>query len=319
MKIMIQNISISVLSLIISILLFEGFLVLKNSLYLNYDIEMWKYSKYLKEKSQNIKIGHIHKKNSIAKLQDVVIRTNEYGMRGEDVSTFNGQNFDRRVMLIGSSIALGWGVKEEEHIPALIEILAKNDDQKWLVYNAGVGNYNAERYVNNYLTNLSEIDVDTIIILFFVNDTEVLLNNEGNIFTRNFQTAVLAWKYISSLGEKVGLSDLEIYYKEKYNENDKGYLAAKNSLITMQNFCKEKDKKCVLAMMPDIHSLNPYNLGFIHDKVKRLAENVGLDYIDLLPLFEGFKGQKLWNKYNDPHPNAFAHEISAKKLYQVIK
>ena len=40
----------------------ETFLRIKNHFIIDYDIEMWKYSKYLKIPHKNSKINHIHKK-----------------------------------------------------------------------------------------------------------------------------------------------------------------------------------------------------------------------------------------------------------------
>jgi hypothetical protein len=49
-------------SLFISLIICESILRIKHSIIPNYDIEMWKYAKLLKVKSENEKIGHIHKK-----------------------------------------------------------------------------------------------------------------------------------------------------------------------------------------------------------------------------------------------------------------
>ena len=73
--------------------------------------------------------------------------------------------------------------------------------------------------MNNYIKNLSTIEVDTIIILYFVNDTEILTNNYGNFFTRNFQTAVLIWKFYKSLNEQLGTENIVEYYHKNITMN----------------------------------------------------------------------------------------------------
>ena len=99
------------ISIFIGIILCELTLRIKHSFFINYDIEMWKYAKKLKQKSSNIKIGHTHIKNSSAKLQDVEIRINNYGQRDVDLSNKMIKNFDRSFLILGSSVALGWGVE----------------------------------------------------------------------------------------------------------------------------------------------------------------------------------------------------------------
>ena len=47
----------------------EVALRVKNSSMRNYDIEMWRYAKELKVRSQNPALGHVHLKNKSALLQ----------------------------------------------------------------------------------------------------------------------------------------------------------------------------------------------------------------------------------------------------------
>ena len=71
--------------------------------------------------------------------------------------------------------------------------------------------------------------------------------------------------------------------------------------------------------MPDIHQLNPYRLNFINKKIEDFTREINLEYIDLLPEFKNIDEKKVWNKYQDPHPNEFAHEIIAKKIFKNLK
>ena len=77
-------------------------------------------------------------------------------------------------MLIGSSITFGWGVEEKNVLSSVLQRNASKDGKIWVVYNGGVGNYNTQRYVNNYIENWSDIKIDDLIVQYFVNDTEIL-------------------------------------------------------------------------------------------------------------------------------------------------
>jgi len=92
----------------------EGVLRLKNYSMTNYDIEMWRYSKEMKVRSQNPVLDFSHAKGSSALLQSVAIRTNSWGLRGAEVPPRDPHI--GRVLFLGGSITLGWGVKESETV-----------------------------------------------------------------------------------------------------------------------------------------------------------------------------------------------------------
>lgn len=51
---------------------------------------------------------------------------------------------------------------------------------------------------------------------------------------------------------------------------------------------KEHKIRMYLAIVPDVHNLTQYQLGFAHDKVSvTIAQNLGYKTMDLLPAFLG--------------------------------
>ena len=67
--------------------------------------------------------------------------------------------------------------------------------------------------------------------------------------------------------------------------------------------------------MPDIHKLNPYKLGFINKKMKLIAKELNYNFFDLLSIFEGKDEKTVWNKYGDPHPNAYANNLISENIF----
>ena len=131
---------------------------------MNYDIEMWKYAKELKVPHNNEKINHIHKKDSKAKLQNVEIAINSYGFREKNFNKKDWDNAKEKIIFLGSSITLGWGVKEEKNLTSLIEKIANSENKNWKIINAAVGNYNTERYINNFFEFYESFDPDVIVV-----------------------------------------------------------------------------------------------------------------------------------------------------------
>ena len=169
-------------SIIFTFFLCEIILRVKHSLIPNYDIEMWKYAKELKISVEDKKISHVHRPNKTSILQKVEISTNRYGQRDIEYDNNFLEKYNRRFLIIGSSIPLGWGVKKEETYANLLNIKSEENKKNWIFINGGVGNYNLERYTNNYLKNWSNLDFTDIIISYFVNDAEILENKKTNFF-----------------------------------------------------------------------------------------------------------------------------------------
>ena len=105
---------LSFLSILISLLICEATLRIKNSIVPDYDIEMWKYAKKLKQKSPDKSIGHTHLIDKSAVLQKVKIETNNYGMRDIFINNDTLNRYDRSFLFLGSSITLGWGVENSK-------------------------------------------------------------------------------------------------------------------------------------------------------------------------------------------------------------
>lgn len=300
------------LSILLALALFELFLRFQNYFISpNYDIEMWRYSKELKVQVADDNIGHIHIKNGQSNLQRIMVQTNEIGARGSKLLPF--QNFDNNLVFIGSSVVLGWGVKNSDTLSSQVEKMSNRDGHNWQVVNAGIGNYNAKRTISNYFSNLEDFNWDTIVYGYFVNDAEKLVRNNGNFITRNFMVGVLAWKFWATISNKWG--SLEEYYKAIYDPRNEGFVEMKKSMERLAKHCEEKSIRCVIAMIPDIHQTQPYKLGFIHDAVQAIADENNMEFLDLLPVLEPYQAEQLWNEYNDPHPNAIAHEIMGQKIY----
>jgi hypothetical protein len=149
------NILLIFISAFVSLIILEFFLIIKNKYIINYDSEMWKYSKLLKTKSKNNLINHVHLKNVNAQLQNVNININSIGIRGQEKDLTEWDRATKKILFIGSSITLGWGVEEKQTLTSMLENKLNSDTKTlWKILNGGIGNYNTQRYVVNYNENL---------------------------------------------------------------------------------------------------------------------------------------------------------------------
>ena len=306
---------IIIFSFLIGILICESVLRVKHKFIINYDIEMWKYAKKLKIKVDNEKINHVHVKNKSAILQNVEIKINKFGQRDVDYDQVLLNKYERSFLILGSSVAMGWGVEKEKIFSSKLNEKSLANKKNWIFINGGVGNYNTERYINNYFENWSDLKFTDIIIHFFVNDTEIIKPAKVNFFTNHFHLGVISWKLFNSYISVFNPENVEDYYQKKYQDNYDGFLIAKNELLKLSKYCKNNNIKCHIILMPDIHKLNPYKLGFINKKMKLIAKELNYNFFDLLSIFEGKDEKTVWNKYGDPHPNAYANNLISENIF----
>jgi lysophospholipase L1-like esterase len=290
----------------------EGIVRLKNASMDNYDIEMWKYSLKLKIPSDNPNIGHEHKPSQTAKLQSVTIRTNEYGLRGAPVLSSTPP---RRILFLGSSVTLGWGVAEEQTVTQLLQHKLQNAGENVEVLNAGIGNINAPRYVERFITKLTPLKPTDIVVQYVMRDAEVLEAGRKSAILRHSQLATTMWIVSSRYFNKFKEPTLEEHYKKVYEPSNSGFIEMQNALAKLAIYCKENNIRLYLAMTPDLHNLTQYPYNDIHEKVKNISTSLGYTYIDLLPSLKGLLPEQVWAMRTDPHPNALGHERMAEAIF----
>lgn len=306
-----------VIALTLSFAAAEGVLRLKNASMKNYDIEMWRYARELKFASPIAVLGHEHLPNAQAHLQSVDIRTDRWGLRGGPVSETPAPG-TRRILMLGSSIALGWGVAEDQVLSSLLQKKFDASGQKVEVLNAGIGNYNAERYVERFLLRLAELQPTELLILSFVRDGEPLEQGGGNMVLRNSQLAVTIWIAANRLLGSAGEGSLVEHYRRIYASNSPSLGLMKSEFAKLATYTREKRIKVTMAMVPDIHNLDNYPLQFVHDIFAATAHDNGFAYLDLLPALKGLKSTEIWAMPGDPHPNARGHALMADAIYPVL-
>ncbi|MDG1385807.1 MAG: hypothetical protein P8P33_02145, partial [Flavobacteriaceae bacterium] len=222
-----------ILILVISIVIIEGIIRVINSDMKNYDIEMWRYSNELKV--QDPILGHNHLKDKTSILQDVEVKLNSKGMRSDEFD-----DNDKKIIFLGSSISLGWGVEQKDSYPGIIQTKLSSDSINYKVLNGSIGNYNTFRYVNNFLSNQTDIEPKVIVINYFINDAETLPINSSNWLIKNsqlFATLTITYKKLFS---KSGF-DLKQYYNDLYKIDNQSFLEMKGSLNKLSEYSKQRN------------------------------------------------------------------------------
>jgi lysophospholipase L1-like esterase len=307
----------STIAFVMSFAAAEGIMRLKNASMKDYNTEMWRYARELKVRSPDPRLGHEHIANARAILQSVEIRTNAWGLRGGPVSV-TPQPAGRRILVLGSSIALGWGVDEDKTVSSLLNARLAAAGRPVEVLNAGIGNYNAERYVERFLSRLSALAPTDLLVLAFVRDGEELDEGGGNLLLRHSELAVAAWVAISRALDGRGESGLTDHYRVVYRPGSTAMARMKAAFARLADHARRRGIQVTMAMVPDLHNLADYPLGFVHDIFAQTARENGFAYVDLLPALQRVRPEEIWAMPGDAHPGARGHAVMAGAIYPVL-
>jgi hypothetical protein len=87
---------------------------------MQFDLEMWKYARDVKQLSADPLIAHEHAPNRDAVLMAVDFRTNSKGLRDREFA-YERKPGTLRVLMLGDSLTVGWGVPVEK---SFLQIMA---------------------------------------------------------------------------------------------------------------------------------------------------------------------------------------------------
>ena len=292
---------------------------------LDFSMEMWKYAVKLKRPVADPDLSFAHAPNRSAFLMGVPVSINSEGLRDREFS-FEKPPDVYRVMMLGDSTTLGWGVKAEDTAAKFLERKLNANlpagYNRAEVMNAGVGNYDTVQEVTYYETIGWKYHPDLVVLVFFINDPEpVPLEKKGFLIDRSYLIA-FATNRIDGVMRHAGVRpDWKTYYASLYDDNRPGFQACKKALQSLANSTRSYDAKLLMAILPELHRINndSYPFEAAHQKIKdvMVAENV-----PVLELIDGLKDhgpeENLWVTALDDHPNAKANNLISDQLEQWI-
>lgn len=304
--------------LLVALLALELFCRLAIDDGLNFDLEMWKYATEVKEPATPPAIGHVHRPSARAQLMGVDVRTNAQGFRGPEIAAKAPGM--RRVLLLGDSLAMGWGVAEADTVSTLLEQrLNARGQGKFEVINAGVGNYNTAMEIALFEARGLAVDPDIVVLLYYINDAEPTPQPRSNWLTRNSELLTVAAGRLDMLERSWGAApDWRAYYDGLYGADRPGWRQTQETLQRFAQICRERKLRCLVANYPELRHLAPYPFAPIERLVRDAVEKTGLPYLDLLPALSGLEPSSLWVTPEDAHPNANANRPVADRIAEAV-
>jgi len=189
---------------------------------MDFPMEMWKYAAQLKQPVADRQLSFAHVPNRSAFLMGVQVSINSHGLRDREYSRSKPPDVYRIVML-GDSTTLGWGVALEQTVPKVLEAelneLHLPGYNRFEVLNAGVGNYNTVQEVTHYLTYERDFHPDLVILQYFINDAEpVPKERQPFLLGRSYLLAYAISRFDAMMRLTGVRADWKQYYAELYED-----------------------------------------------------------------------------------------------------
>jgi lysophospholipase L1-like esterase len=288
---------------------------------MQFDLEMWKYARDVKQVAADPMIGHEHAPNRQARLMGVDFRTNSKGLRDREIP-YERVPGKLRIAMVGDSITVGWGVPFDDMFSKRIERLYAAAGIDAEVINLGVGNYNTIQEVQAFLTAGVRYKPDVIVLNYFVNDAEPLTpTHPPSALMRYCASCIFVAGRIDGLKRQFfGKMDYAQYYLSLYGDGQsQGWRDSKAAIGRLADHAKANRVQLLIASLPELHDVANYRFQRITDLVRQAAQENGAAFVDLLPSLKDQPSAKLWVTPPDPHPNAFANELIARGLFDALQ
>jgi hypothetical protein len=308
------NLILTVVSMLVFSMFLEIMLRVRFARSMDFSMEMWKYAIALKQPVANPRLSFIHRPNSSAFLMGVPFETNSAGLRDWEHPREKPPG-TYRILWLGDSTAVGWGVPLEGSAPKLLEKRLSNSGHGiFEVLNAGVGNYNTVQEVEHYVTMDRSFHPDLVILEYFINDAEPV-PRERNVGPMSYAyLPAFATSRFDGLLRLFGVrSGWRDYYSSLYLDGSPGLEAAKSALRRLADITAGDGTGLLILILPELHRINgSYPFEKEQRKIEDSLDSQKTRWIDLISCLRDHGPEaELWITPADAHPNVKANTLIA--------
>jgi lysophospholipase L1-like esterase len=317
---LLKKLALIIFALLFTALLLEAALRIVFYHSMDFSMEMWKYAVRLKRPVSNPKMSFAHRPNSHAFLMGTDVSINSQGLRDHEYSLEKPSGV-YRILLLGDSTTLGWGVPLNETTAKILEreLNTRNISgyRRFEAINAGVGNYDTVQEVTYYETRGREFHPDLVILVYFINDPEpVPTEKRGFLIDRSYLVAFLTNRFDGLLRRVGARPDWKTYYASLYEDNRPGLQACKAALRDLAVATRNDNTTLLVALLPELHRINDhYPFSAAHQKIKDV---LAPEHVPVLDLIDGLRNHgpesTLWITPLDDHPNGKANALIVAQL-----
>jgi lysophospholipase L1-like esterase len=295
--------------------------------------------------------------NQTGYTADKPFGTNRLGLRGADIAIEKPPGV-RRILLLGDSIAFGFGVADEDTFAALLERDLNGRagaGVRYDVINAGQPAFNTHQEVTYFATEGQQLSPDAVIIALYWNDihSEMLQHADADgrliegspdaelsrseriwssapvMAVRNFvKRSRLIYLVLdrlrtlsaSSATDEVSNTYMSVLLGRPDQRVEDGWRQVEDNLSRLATLCRERSVPLVLAIMPMAERLSDrFPTSQYPARVEEICHRLGIPYVDLHgPFRQAIANGPLFINYDLAHPNEKGHAIIASELDRVM-
>jgi len=282
---------------------------------------MWKYAKELIRVPEDKQKGHEHIPNKKSLIMGADISINSHGHRGVEVPTSKPPG-TVRIMMLGDSLTLGWGVPSKETIANRLQVLLNmtHNNKNFEIINSGVANTNTEMQVEAFLDKGRLFSPDIVVLNYYINDAEPIPRPKKNIFMKYSAAYVFfSLRLESLLGNILKSKNFYEYYMDLYKEGKNGWGQTQKALSRLAEYCRKNEVRLIVVNYPELHQLAPYPFTDVSQKIESQAEKLQVPYLNLMPSLQDKHPEDLWVSKQDQHPNSFACSLIAPAIQKALE
>ena len=143
------------------------------------------------------------------------------------------------------------------------------------VLNGGIGNYNTERYVSRFFKELTGLKPTDIVVHYFLRDAEscppaaaISSCDTANSRSR-FGSPIIAFSTNTARQRWSSTTARSMIRRRP------GFQVMQVQAARARRLCEAQQHRLYLAMVPDVHNLNDYKFGFVHETMRKIADSHG--------------------------------------------
>ena len=273
--------------------------------------------RYIQLRQDDDVLAYVQPRDIETELDGVQVRFNNKGLRGPDIVPQKGAR--RRLLVLGDSVAFGWGVAEESiFVTRLAESLSQATGTTWESINAGVCSYNTEQEFL-YLENAGlALQPDLVVLVYVDNDIVTYAEKWKDAeaakppLRRRIKRTLLKSHLLQAATHlaRRGGNGIELEGVERaVDASDPGWVRNMRALEQLVKLCAQHD-------LPLAAYHFRWRSDAWSDALLAAAREAAapIEITDTAPWFDHIDLRQLVNSVTDSHPNARAHALTAQRM-----
>ncbi|MFB3788894.1 MAG: SGNH/GDSL hydrolase family protein [bacterium] len=275
------------------------------------------------------------------------VAINAQGLRDQEYP-FEKSSNQKRILVLGDSVAFGYGVSAQDTFAKQWEIILRSDSgASWQIINAGVPGYTTVQEVRWFEVEGLRYHPDAVILTYVMNDPE-----EVHFLDANGQIAPLPadefYRAISDLLPQPVLPLTHYSYLLKFLDrwfqyahprwhdihdrltryfaqdifNQPGWPRCQEAMLRLQKVSREQGIVLLVAIYPTmyrLHSVEEHPFTPHYQKILTFLDENGIPALLPLPDFIGQSVDAMRAYVDDPHPSRKSHKIFTQSLHREMR